>query len=80
MNNLEFSFGGQNIGGKGNYVIQEAEGCGHYVGCNLNIHNLRKGQRFDWLDNLSCYWYQLEPHMPFQALPPVAERLPRPED
>ena len=53
MNNLEFSFGGQNIGGKGNYVILEAEGCGHYVGCNLNIHNLRKGERFDWPEKLS---------------------------
>ena len=194
MNNLEFSFGGQNIGGKGNYVILEAEGCGHYVGCNLNIHNLRKGERFDWPQNLSwpmnldeglgnqevlftkfnwygegddmifidgeewppslhgtgtedyfntaycpavkfeapyhgmtlpggpnwsgkisvyrfhiedpvhfkksirvtiehghanhrsddysstAYWYQLEPHKPFQALPLVGERLPRPED
>lgn len=27
-----------NLGGEGNYVILEAEGRGHYVGCNLNIH------------------------------------------
>lgn len=194
MNNLEFSFGGTNIGGKGNYVILDAEGCGHYVGCNLNIHNLRKAERFDWPKNLkwppsqdetegnrevffrkfnwygegddmifidgeewppslhgtgtedyfntaycpavkfdapyhgmtlpggpnwsgkisvyrfhiedpvhfkksirvtiehghanhrsddyssTAYWYQLEPHKPFKALPPVSERLPRPED
>jgi hypothetical protein len=197
MNNQDFSFGGLNVGGKGNYVILEAEGQGHYVGCNLNIHNLRKGERFDWPKNFSwpmsldevegnrevletlfdkfnwygegddmifidgeewppslhgtgtedyfntaycpavkydapyhgmilpggpnwsgkisvyrfhiedpvhfqksirvtiehghanhrsddysstAYWYQLEPHKPFQALPPVSERLPRPED
>ncbi len=41
MTNPEWSFGGTNIGGQGNYVILEAEGKGHYVGCNLNIHNLR---------------------------------------
>jgi hypothetical protein len=193
MNNLEFSFGGTNIGGKDNYVILDAEGSGHYVGCNLNIHNLRKGERFDWPKELSwpmhldeaegnlqalmdkfnwygegddmifidgeewppslhgtgtedyfntaycpqlnmmrlimvdsacgpnwsgkisvyrfhiedpihfkksirvtiehghanhrsddysstAYWYQLEPHKPFKPLPPVAERLPRPEE
>ena len=28
-----------NLDGAGNYVILEAEGCGHYVGCNLSIHN-----------------------------------------
>lgn len=33
-----------NLTGKGNYVILEAEGRGHYVGCNLNVHNLSK----DW--------------------------------
>ncbi len=52
MNNVEFSFGGQNIGGQGNYVILEAEGAGHYVGCNLNIHNLRKGEQFDWPETM----------------------------
>jgi hypothetical protein len=45
MDNREWSFGGTNIGGEGNYVILEAAGRGHYVGCNLNIHNLR---RKDW--------------------------------
>ncbi len=29
----------QNIGGEDNYLILEAEGRGHYVGCNLSIHN-----------------------------------------
>jgi hypothetical protein len=41
MDNREWSFGGNNTDGAGNYVILEAEGVGHYVGCNLNIHNLR---------------------------------------
>jgi hypothetical protein len=43
MTNTDFSFGGTNIGGEGNYLILEAQGQGHYVGCNLNIHNLRTG-------------------------------------
>ncbi len=42
VSNSDWSFGGVNIGGEGNYVILEAEGKGHYVGCNLNIHNLRE--------------------------------------
>ncbi|GIV70395.1 glycoside hydrolase family 172 protein [Caldilinea sp.] len=48
LRNLAFEFGGKNIGGKGNYVILEAEGTGHYVGCNLNIHNLRTGDEVAW--------------------------------
>lgn len=32
---------GRNLSDEGNYLILEAEGRGHYVGCNLNIHNLR---------------------------------------
>jgi hypothetical protein len=31
-----------------NYVILEAEGKGHYVGCNLNIHNLRIVEGYNW--------------------------------
>lgn len=53
MNNLEFEFGGQNIGGANNYTILDAEGKGHYVGCNLNIHNLRQRPELDWPENLS---------------------------
>ncbi len=54
MDNFEFQgvlqFGSQakNLGGKGNYVILEAEGKGHYVGCNLNIRNLRKTNEWNW--------------------------------
>jgi hypothetical protein len=50
LTNDEFQFGGENRDGAGNYVILEAEGEGHYVGCNLNIQNLRKTglNNFNW--------------------------------
>lgn len=48
LDNLAFSFGGRNIGGQGNYVILDAEGTGHYVGCNLNVHNLRTDPSVAW--------------------------------
>lgn len=34
---------GINLTGEENYVILEAEGRGHYVGCVLNVHNLSTG-------------------------------------
>jgi hypothetical protein len=46
--NREWSFEGTNTTGEGNYVILEAKGAGHYVGCNINIHNLRKSAKWDW--------------------------------
>jgi len=46
--NLAFEFGGNNIGGKGNYIILDAEGKGHYVGCNINYHNLRNDAALEW--------------------------------
>lgn len=46
--NALYCFGGKNTTGDGNYVMLEAEGKGHYVGCNLNIHNLRFTQEWDW--------------------------------
>jgi hypothetical protein len=48
LENLAYSFGGYNVGGKDNYVILEAEGAGHYVGCNINYHNLRTDPTLDW--------------------------------
>ena len=36
-----------NLDGAGNYVILEAQGRGHYVGCNLNIDVFEKQQN-DW--------------------------------
>jgi hypothetical protein len=154
-----------NLEGAGNYVILEASGRGHYVGCNLNIDVFEKqqndwygeGDDMIWIDgklalrgtgtedyfntafspvrafsapyhgipvysgteewpwsgrnsmyrfhiedpihfresirvtiehghandlsndySSTAYWYQLEPHAPPPALPPVAQRLPRP--
>jgi len=43
-----FSFSGKNATGKDNYIILEAEGKGHYVGCHLDIHNLRNTNKWDW--------------------------------
>ena len=48
MTNEEFEFGGRNIGGAGNYVLLEAAGRGHYVGCNLSVTNLRQTDRWNW--------------------------------
>ena len=36
-----------NLDGAGNYVILEAEGRGHYVGCNLNVDVVERQQN-DW--------------------------------
>lgn len=30
----------RNLTGEGNYLILQAEGRGHYIGCNLSVHNL----------------------------------------
>jgi hypothetical protein len=48
LENLAYSFGGTNIGGEGNYVVLDAEGAGHYVGCNINYHNLRTDPAQAW--------------------------------
>jgi Protein of unknown function (DUF2961) len=48
QSNEEFLFGGENASGDGNYTIVEAEGRGHYVGCVLNVCNLRETQRWNW--------------------------------
>jgi hypothetical protein len=37
-----------NLDGKGNYVILEAKGRGHYVGCNLSIDHLNPIPNFTW--------------------------------
>jgi hypothetical protein len=36
-----------NLEGEGNYVILEASGRGHYVGCNMNVDVFER-QQFDW--------------------------------
>jgi hypothetical protein len=48
MTNREFAFEGKNTTGDNNYVLLDAEGKGHYVGCNINIHNIRDTARWDW--------------------------------
>ncbi len=48
VSNAIYQFGGKNTTGEGNYVILEAEGKGHYVGCNVNIHNLRFTRESNW--------------------------------
>ncbi|HHY83347.1 MAG TPA: DUF2961 domain-containing protein [Clostridiales bacterium] len=48
VDNAIYEFGGKNTTGEGNYVILEAEGSGHYVGCNLNVHNLRHTNEWNW--------------------------------
>ncbi|MFX1452476.1 MAG: glycoside hydrolase family 172 protein [Promethearchaeota archaeon] len=48
LNNFDFLLQGKNEDFSGNYVILEAEGKGHYVGCNLNTHNLRETAEHNW--------------------------------
>ena len=48
VSNSFFEFGGKNTTGDNNYVLLDAKGKGHYVGCNLNIHNLRFTQEWNW--------------------------------
>jgi hypothetical protein len=48
QSNEEFLFGGENVTGEGNYTLLEAEGRGHYVGCVLNVHNLRETNHWNW--------------------------------
>jgi hypothetical protein len=39
---------GENTSGAGNYVILDARGRGHYVGCHLDVHNLRETAEWNW--------------------------------
>lgn len=48
MTNTEFQGEGINITGDANYLILDAKGKGHYVGCNLHITNLRKTDEWNW--------------------------------
>ena len=48
QSNEEFLFGGENVTGESNYTILEAEGRGHYIGCVLNVHNLRETNQWNW--------------------------------
>lgn len=44
----DWCFEGANLTGEKNYVLFEAAGRGHYVGCNINIHNLNSNGLWDW--------------------------------
>ena len=48
QSNAAFLLEGVNTDGAGNYVLLEAEGHGHYVGCVLNVHNLRNTADWNW--------------------------------
>lgn len=48
LTNDELLFGGTNLTGAGNYTILEATGHGHYVGCVLNVRNLRETPEWNW--------------------------------
>jgi hypothetical protein len=45
---MAFQDDGIHTTGEGNYVILEAQGEGHYVGCNVNIQNRRYSWYWDW--------------------------------
>ena len=47
-NNAAYQLEGENKDGAGNYVLLDAEGHGHYVGANINIHNLSDSAQWDW--------------------------------
>ena len=48
MNFEDYQFAGTNSTGEGNYVILDAEGWGHFVGCHLDIENLTKTRGRNW--------------------------------
>ncbi len=48
LTNIQFQLGGINEDLSKNYLILEAEGKGQYIGCNLNIHNLRVTTEHNW--------------------------------
>jgi hypothetical protein len=48
MSNFEYLLEGTNDTGDGNYTILETAGRGHYVGCVLNITNLRHTSDWNW--------------------------------
>lgn len=48
VRNMAYSFGGENLSADGNYVVLEAKGRGHFVGCNINYDNLRRDSSVDW--------------------------------
>lgn len=48
MNFEDYQFNGTNGDIAGNYVVLDAEGVGHYVGCHLNLFNLTETLGRNW--------------------------------
>lgn len=48
QSNSEHLFEGTNLSGDGNYTILQTTGRGHYVGCVLNVTNLRHTEQWNW--------------------------------
>ena len=48
QSNSELLFEGTNLTGAGNYTILQTTGRGHYVGCVLNVTNLRHTEKWNW--------------------------------
>ncbi len=48
LTNHQFQMDGVNPTGEGNYLILDAKGRGHYVGCVLSIFNFRKTAEHNW--------------------------------
>jgi hypothetical protein len=48
LTNAELLLEGPNLTGEDNYTILETEGRGHYVGCVLNVTNLRDSNEWNW--------------------------------
>ncbi len=46
----------KNINGESNYVLLEAEGTGHYVGCHLNIDSFHVGSNFWYGEGDEMIW------------------------
>jgi hypothetical protein len=44
MADATFRSAGSNVSDENNYLIMEASGSGQYIGCNLNMHTLRRGK------------------------------------
>ncbi len=68
MSDHTLQHAGTNLDGEGNYLILEAQGAGQFIGCSLNIHNLRRsknghnwygeGDEMIWIDedNEGKHW------------------------
>lgn len=48
QSNADYLFGGTNLTGDGNFTILQTTGRGHYVGCVLNVTNLRHTAQWNW--------------------------------